>query len=209
MTRECTTGLDDAACAGVLRFWFDEAWNDPEAARDRSSFWYGGAATLDDTIRERFGRELDLASSGALRHWEETATGALAVVVLLDQFSRHCHRGTARAFANDPLALAVAKRAVAAGLATSLPPPGHVFLLHPFHHSEVLAEQERYVAAIDALARTVPPAWREFVQGCVRYAIHHRDVIARFGRFPHRNEALGRPSTEAEREYVERPDGLN
>ena len=209
MTRERTTRVDDAAYAGVLRFWFDEAWADPEVALARSSFWYGGETSLDDTIRERFGRILDLASSGALRHWEETATGALAVVVLLDQFSRHCHRGTARAFANDPLALAVAKRAVAAGLATSLPPPGHVFLLHPFHHSEVLAEQERYVTAIDALARTVPPAWRVFVQGFARYGVHHRDVIARFGRFPHRNEVLGRSSAEAELEHLEQPDGLN
>ncbi len=209
MTRERTTRVDDAAYAGVLRFWFDEAWADPEAALARSSFWYDGETSLDDTIRQRFGGLLDLASSGALRHWEETATGALAVVVLLDQFSRHCHRGTARAFANDPPALAVAKRAIAAGLATSLPPPGLVFLLHPFHHSEVLAEQERYVAAIDALARTVPPAWREFVQGCVRYAVYYRDVIARFGRFPHRNDVLGRSSTEAEREHLSRPHGPN
>ena len=126
----------------------------------------------------------------------------MAVVVLLDQFSRHCHRDSAAAFANDQAALQSAKRTIAAGLDAALPPPGRIFLLHPFHHSESLVEQERYVDAVNTLVRTVPPAWRAFAESFVRYAVHHRAVIARFGRFPHRNAALGRADTGAERDYL-------
>ena len=144
------------------------------------------------------------AAAGRLRDWERTPEGALAIVILLDQVSRHCHRDTAGAFANDAAALAAAKRAIAAGLDRRLPPPGQVFLLHPFHHSESLAEQERYVDAIDGLVRAVPSAWRAFAESFVRYAVHHRDVIARFGRFPHRNATLDRPNTPAEEDYLAR-----
>ena len=126
----------------------------------------------------------------------------MAVVVLLDQFSRHCHRDTADAFANDQAALRSAKRAIDAGLDAALPPPGRIFLLHPFHHSESLVEQERYVDAVNNLVHTVAPAWRTFAGSFVRYAVHHRDVVARFGRFPHRNAALGRTDTAAERDYL-------
>lgn len=191
----------------MLHFWFEDAWSDPAAARARSQFWYGSGESLDDTIRERFGAALRAAAAGTLQDWETTPEGALALVVLLDQFSRHCHRDDAGAFANDDAALAVAKRALDAGHDARLPPPGQAFLLHPFHHSESPAEQERYVAAIDALVRSVAPAWREFAEGFVRYAIHHRDVIARFGRFPHRNEALGRPNTPRERDHLARTGG--
>ncbi len=188
--------------ADILRFWFEDAWSDPVAAAARSEFWYGAAEALDGTIRERFGAALRAAASGALRDWEATPEGAVAVVVLLDQFSRHCHRDSAAAFANDRAALQAAKRTIAAGLDAALPPPGRIFLLHPFHHSESLVEQERYVDAVNTLVRTVPPAWRAFAESFVRYAVHHRDVIARFGRFPHRNEALGRTDTAAERDYL-------
>lgn len=142
------------------------------------------------------------AASGALRDWETAPEGALAVVLLLDQFSRHCHRDSADAFANDRAALQCAKRTIAAGLDAALPPPGRIFLLHPFHHSESLVEQERYVDAVNALVQTVGPDWRTFASHFVRYSVHHRDVIARFGRFPHRNEALGRTDTAAERDYL-------
>ena len=191
----------------VVQFWFEDAWSDPAAAEARSQFWYGGGEALDDTIRERFEPTLRKAAAGTLRDWEKTPEGALATVVLLDQFSRHCHRGSPDAFAQDDAALAVAKRAITGGLDQALPPPGQVFLLHPFHHSESLAEQQHYVDAIDALVRSVPSAWSPFAESFVRYAAHHRDVIARFGRFPHRNEVLGRANTEAEDAYLARTGG--
>ncbi len=128
-------------------------------------------------------------------------------MVLLDQFSRHCDRGTGRAFENDARAAAVADRAIAGGLDRSLPPPGRVFLLHPFHHSETLAEQDRYVDGVGALIESVPHPWRKFVEGFMRYAAHHRDVIARFDRFPHRNEALGRANTASEDAYLAETGG--
>ncbi|MDE0350458.1 MAG: DUF924 domain-containing protein [Gammaproteobacteria bacterium] len=190
-----------------MGFWFEDAWTSPAAADRRGDFWYGAGETLDDLIRTRFAATLDAAARGELGAREATSEGALALVVLLDQFSRHCHRGTGRAFENDVRAVAVAKRAIAGGLDRALPPPGRIFLLHPFHHSETLAEQERYVGGVDALIDSVPPPWREFVDGFARYAAHHRDVIARFGRFPHRNEALGRVNTAAEDDYLAQTGG--
>ena len=197
----------DVSPGGVLGFWFEDAWEDPEAADRRGDFWYGAGEGLDELIRTRFGAALDAAARGDLHDWEATGEGALALVILLDQFSRHCHRDTARAFENDASAIAVAKRAIAAGLDRALPAPGRIFLLHPFHHSETLGEQQRYVDAVDAMIHAVPPAWRTFVEGFVRYAVHHRDVIARFGRFPHRNQALGRANTTVEDEYLARTGG--
>ena len=82
-----------------------------------------------------------------------------------------------------------------------------MFLLHPFHHSESIAEQQRYVNAIHDLVGTVSAAWRPFAERFVSYAVHHRDVVARFGRFPHRNEALGRVNTATEQDYLERTGG--
>lgn len=197
----------EASPEDVLGFWFEDAWEDPEAAERRGDFWYGAGDGLDDLIRARFGATLDAAARGDLEDWEATSAGALALVVLLDQFSRHCHRDTGRSFENDAYAVSVAKRAVAGGLDRALPPPGRIFLLHPFHHSETLAEQQRYVDAVDAMIHSVPPAWRAFVESFVRYAAHHRDVVARFGRFPHRNEALGRANTTAEDDYLARTGG--
>jgi uncharacterized protein (DUF924 family) len=122
-------------------------------------------------------------------------------VILLDQFTRNLYRGTPEAYCGDPIALAVATRALALDRALSI--PGRIFLYHPFHHSEVIAEQNRGVALLERLEQESPPEWRGYLRRSVLGFERHRDTVARFGRFPHRNRVLGRPCTPAEVAFLE------
>ena len=197
------------SAAGVVGFWLADAADSPVAAQAQKQRWYGGDAALDAEIRERFGPLLarlaaDSPTAAQRREaWEASPKGALALVIVLDQFSRHCFRSGPGAFANDALALRVAERAVAAGHHEVLSIPEQVFLHHPFHHSESVSAQRRYVEFTEALLEAAPPEWRDFVESYANYAKEHRDVVARFGRFPHRNAALRRASSAAERDYLE------
>jgi uncharacterized protein (DUF924 family) len=155
--------------------------------------WFKPDADLDREIRERFLPLHEAAVAGKLSEWEQSAEGALALVILLDQFSRNMFRGTARAFASDPQAREVAGRAIARGNDRAVDSKLRTFFYLPFMHSEQLADQERclklYRAARDK-------------EG-IKYAEIHRDAIRRFGRFPHRNKTLGRESTADELAYLE------
>ncbi|MYA17511.1 MAG: DUF924 domain-containing protein, partial [Gammaproteobacteria bacterium] len=176
----------------VLEFWLGPAPDDPDSVVTASKRWYIADDGFDAEIRDRFGAAIEQAQRGFFADWAETPEGALALVILLDQFPRNAHRGTANAFAGDPVALAVAGRAVERGFDRGLACPGRAFLYHPFEHSEDLKDQERSVVLFETLAAQAPNEWHEFAADFVPYALAHRDVIARFGRFPHRNAALGR-----------------
>jgi uncharacterized protein (DUF924 family) len=130
---------------------------------------------------------------GELAAFEDTAEGALALLILLDQFPRNMFRDSARAFATDALARAVADRAIARGFDQVTDATLRPFFYLPFMHSEVLADQDRCIALYAALGD----------QEHLRYAIGHRDIIATFGRFPHRNPTLGRDTTPAERKFLD------
>ena len=125
----------------ILRFWFGEDQYKPELVQQKQKIWYGGGEKIDLEIRENFGELYERATTETLLHWAESAQGALALVILLDQFSRNLFRGTAGAFAQDSMARAVAKRAFNLGLDREMSIPGRIFLLHPFHHSEELVDQ--------------------------------------------------------------------
>lgn len=156
--------------------------------------WYAGGAELDDLVRTKFRAAWDEARAGRLSDWESTPEGALALVIVLDQFSRNMFRGTADAFASDAMARAVADRAIVQGLDLKIAPPLRQFFYLPFEHSEDLADQDRAVALFtERLGEdhyTYP------------YALEHRAEIERFGRFPSRNKALGRMSTPEEIEFL-------
>jgi uncharacterized protein (DUF924 family) len=186
----------------VLGFWFAHAAHDPAAARARVDVWFGDDDAFDAAIRARFAALVDAAARGELAAWEASARGALALVILLDQFPRNVFRGSARAFATDAQALAIARRALAAGHASALAPVEHLFLLLPFEHAESLAAQDECVARAEALAAASPPAWREVMQSFVPFALQHRAIIEQFGRFPHRNAVLERASTPAEAKFL-------
>ena len=154
--------------------------------------WFGKDAAFDREIAARFLGIHETAAARGLADWEGTAAGALALLLLLDQFPRNMFRGSARAFATDPLARAVAERAIAHGFDTAAPGPERIFFYLPFMHSENPADQER------SLALT-----RQADGGNDKYARIHADIIARFGRFPHRNAVLGRTTTPQEQAFLD------
>ena len=186
----------------VHAFWFADALGDPERATRRLDFWFRSTRQTDDTIRERFAPTLKAASDGLLAHWEATPHSRVALVIVLDQFPRNIHRGTADAFRHDPQALAVARRGFAAGHATALSVPERAFLLMPFQHAEDVSVQRESVAHFEKLVSDAPPGWRQFAEGNAKYARLHFEIVERFGRFPHRNAILARPSTPEELEYL-------
>jgi uncharacterized protein (DUF924 family) len=189
----------------IHQFWFGELDEDGLCKTDRNALWFGASDETDARCREFFGAPLTLALNGKLDAWAATDRGLVALVVLLDQFSRNIHRGTALAFGGDPQALALAQDAIASGRHLALPLIHRVFLYLPLEHSEELALQNQCVALFEELAQVGDdPQFASFT----RYALAHRDVIAQFGRFPHRNAMLKRQSTPDELAYLEQHGGF-
>lgn len=187
------------AAQRVLNFWFDR----PGGAEDGAvrGAWFSKNPAFDAEIRARFGALLEQALQGGLRDWDAIGVhGALARILLLDQFTRNSFRDQARAFAGDALAREAALALIDAGLDAQLTPLQRVFAYLPLEHAEDLALQRRSVALFEALAAAAPE-----LTAIADYAQRHLVVIEQFGRFPHRNAALGRPSSVAERDYLARP----
>lgn len=188
-----STALDaatDHRAKEVLRFWF----GDESVYGARRKEWFVKDPALDAEIRSRF---LDLhaaAAGGELAPWQERAAECLALVIVLDQFSRNLFRGEARAFAADARALDAARHAIASGYDGAMLPAERLFLYLPFEHSESLEDQE---LSCELMKGFEPEQYR--------YALRHREIIQRFGRFPHRNDILGRQSTPAEIEFLRQP----
>ena len=186
----------------ILQFWFGDAAEAPAKAEARMPLWFDVSPKTDAGIRARFGTTVEAAERGELASWAGSRRPALALVVLLDQFSRNIWRGTARAFAQDAQALDVARQMVAAGFFGELAPIEQVFLTLPFEHSESLDAQREAVRLCREVAAMAPPDWRPFMESFLPYAEQHHELIARFGRFPHRNAVLGRVSTPEEEAYL-------
>jgi uncharacterized protein (DUF924 family) len=187
----------------VLTFWFADAHENPKSANARARLWFRASRDFDREIAER---GAEIAAEGAadrLAAWALTPGGALAHVLVLDQFARNLHRGTPNAFACDPLALSAAREAITAGFDEVLRPLERAFLYMPMQHAEDLAVQEEGVARYRELHDRADPEWQKVLRSFRDAAVEHRDIIARFGRFPHRNAILGRGSTEAEDAYLE------
>ena len=168
--------------ADILAFWQD-------AGPQR---WFARDDEFDSRVRARFLSVHEAAAAGLLAAWEETADGALVLLIVLDQFPRNMFRDRGRAYASDALARAVAARALARGFDLRFANPERRFFYLPFMHSEYLADQERCVSLCAAAGD------REGVD----YAIVHADIIRRFGRFPHRNAVLGRATTAEEAAFL-------
>jgi uncharacterized protein (DUF924 family) len=172
-----------ASAEQVLAFW-------REAGPDK---WFEKDEAFDEAIRRHFLETYEAAAAGQLSDWEAGREAALALVIVLDQFPRNMFRGTARAFAADHLARAVADRAIARGFDLATPLQERSFFYLPFEHSEALADQERCCALCRATGDADLLKWAEL----------HADVVRRFGRFPHRNAALGRASTADEQNFLD------
>jgi uncharacterized protein (DUF924 family) len=161
---------------------------------------------FDALLRERFGALHEQASRGELDTWSATPRGRVALVILLDQLSRNLYRGSARSFAQDPRALAIALQGMEAGELEVLVPFHRYFLIMPLMHSEDLAMQERCVELFGDLARReADSGLRKRFDSAADFAARHRDIVKRFGRFPHRNALLGRQSTAEELSFLQQP----
>lgn len=165
-------------------------WREAGAAK-----WFAKDKAFDASIRARFESLHFAAARGELTDWSGSSEGALALLLLLDQFPRNLFRGSAHAFATDPLALSLARAAIAAGHDTAAPADLRVFFYLPFEHSEAPADQDRCVALCRALDAATGSEW-------TNWAGLHRSIVARFGRFPHRNAMLGRGSTAEELAFL-------
>jgi len=191
------TAVKQASPAEILDVWFGPDLG-PWQPR-----WFVADPAFDAAIRDRFGALLGPARDGALDAWAATPDGALALLLVLDQFPRNLHRGTPIAFASDPHARAIARQAVLRdGLDRGFSPSARCFLYLPFEHSEAAADQDCSVALFEGLRDDPVHA---APGGSIAYAWAHRAVIRRFGRFPHRNAVLGRTSTPEEVAYLAQP----
>jgi len=184
----------DPLAVAILDFWLGQ----PGSAErgDGRDAWFRKDPAFDDAIRQRFGDAVNIAVAGGFGEWCNAAGGALARVLLLDQFTRNIFRDTPRAFAGDARALATAEDAIARGLDRELEPYGRWFLYMPFEHAEDVAAQRRSLELFGALGNEMNEP------SGLLWAQKHADVIFRFGRFPHRNAILGRASTPEELEFL-------
>jgi uncharacterized protein (DUF924 family) len=155
--------------------------------------WFSKNASFDRQTRVRFLPTYKAASAGELTHWERTPDSTLALAIVLDQFPRNMFRGSSRAFAADPLARRIARRAVAKGFDQLVPRVERQFLYLPFEHSESMADQQRCIALFRAAFDAESLKWAEL----------HADIIRKFGRFPHRNAVLGRTTTAREQAFLD------
>ena len=179
----------------VLHFWFGP----PEMRGKARAEWFRKDEKFDAEIRRLFGTLHAAAAMGELETWRAEPRLMLALVIVLDQFSRNLYRGDARAFAQDARALQCAREALARGDDAKLLPVERQFLYMPFEHSEDLAAQDCAVELMRALDAY------EATRGLVEWVERHREVIRRFGRFPHRNALLSRASTSEEAEFLKQP----
>lgn len=197
-------GADD-----ILEFWLGAARPGNAQALHKRQQWFTKSDAFDAEMRQRFGATVQAALDGQLDGWAREPWGRLALILLLDQFTRNIHRGTPQAFAGDPQALALALGAMESGMDLQLPEVLRIFVYLPLEHAEDPAMQRRSVLAFAALVQATELAGdadlRQFMQGTHDYAWRHQEVIARFGRFPHRNAVLGRVSTPGEVDYLARP----
>jgi uncharacterized protein (DUF924 family) len=167
--------------ADILAFW-------REAGRDR---WYRKDDAFDAEVRRRYLELWRAAAAGELSSWEASDDGALALVIVLDQFPRNMFRGEAQAFSSDAAAREVAHRAIVRGADARIEPVLQEFIYMPFMHSEHLVDQLRCVEL-----------FRDSEEN-IKYAREHADIIRRFGRFPHRNHILGRTTTPEEKTFLD------
>lgn len=176
------TSVVPAEAASVIAFWQEAG----------PSMWFAKEAVFDRRFRERFLAAHETAAAGALSHWRETPQGALALVILLDQFPRNAFRGTARMYATDDIARHIADEAIRNGFDLRVEKRLSLFLYLPFAHSENRADQERSVALVERLG-----------EPDLSHATHHRDIVLRFARFPHRNPILGREMRPEEQRFLD------
>lgn len=196
---------DETRPEAVVRFWLGDDSDDPRTVDAHRKYWFTKDPAFDRRVAEEFGTDVERASRGELDHWARSPRGALALVLVCDQFPRNIHRGTPRAFALDERALRTARALVAHGDDAALGYVERAFLYMPLMHAEDLDAQQLGVERFAALAGEAPSPLSKTMRNFHHYAERHMEIVQRFGRFPHRNAILGRESTPDEAEFLQQP----
>lgn len=186
----------------VLTFWFGDGLGLGWPSTSRSDLWFGGDSVLDRQITAQFGLWVHDAVAGGLQTWETVPVTRLALIILLDQFTRNVYRGSKQAYAGDARAQALVTDTLAKDSDPQLPWAGRAFMYMPLMHAENLAHQDECMRQFTQLHADVPDALKASIQSHMKSAHEHRDIIAKFGRFPYRNAVLGRTSTVPEQEFL-------
>lgn len=187
----------------ILDFWFGELDEHGLPDSEHRNRWFRSSRAFDQEIRRRFMSMVLFASEDGLRHWRNLPGGALAEIILLDQFTRQIHRGGALAFDNDKLAIRLCRNAMRNGHDMALPAVQRAFLYMPLQHSEKMEDQNLSVDCYEQLATATSGIAGDFMESFLQSARDHRAIIQKFGRFPHRNKALKRTPTADEEAYLE------
>jgi uncharacterized protein (DUF924 family) len=199
----------------ILQFWFGPRPYTLAAVQQHSRFWFGSARApelipqTDELIRERFADTVQAAAAGELRSWDSSPRRRLALILVLDQFSRHCYRGQGQAYAQDHAALSLSISGMQFGADAALDPIERIFFYMPLQHAESLDVQDESVAAFRRLLSEAPAELRDFFTDSLRAAVEHRYLIERFGRFPYRNAALGRENNEREADWLSQDERID
>ena len=198
----------DPRLSQVLEYWLGAELPSNASALSRKALWFTKSEDTDEEIRHLFGGLLQEALAGKLDgEAAEQPLGLLAVLIVLDQFTRNAYRGTPKSFAGDAKALQLALQGIERGwdVHESVPPVARIFMYLPLEHAEDKAMQASSVVAFEQLHQEATPEVKDFFAGTLDYAHKHQVVIEQFGRFPHRNAILGRESTDAEKTYLSQP----
>lgn len=187
----------------ILEFWFGTFPDAYSSDPTRVDMWFRNGSAYDQEIFIKFGALYDRAVNDELDHWLEMPRGRLAVIIMLDQFSRHIHRGHPESFAQDEKCQQICLDGIGAGDDLNLHPVERGFFYLPLEHAEDLDRQNLAVEAFFRLAQDVPESHRKPFMAMLDFAQRHHYVIERFGRFPELNEILGRESSEEERAFIE------
>lgn len=187
----------------IIDYWFGQLDQDGFSSAEANQKWWSGTDEIDLEISHRFESLIQSAFKHELDEWKETSLGQLALIILLDQFTRNIYRGTEQAFSGDHHALEICKQGLSRKFDLELPIEYRVFFYMPLEHSENLEDQELCIRLLSALKRECPESKQQLIDSYVGFAQQHKQIIEQFGRFPHRNAALNRTNTAEELAYLE------
>ncbi|MBT8470404.1 MAG: DUF924 domain-containing protein [Myxococcales bacterium] len=190
---------------GILDFWFGELNEHGCSSPEHRKRWWTKSDAFDEAIQSHFLDDYEAIAAGEREAWRSTARGALAYIIVLDQFSRNMFRGTPKMFASDELAREVCREGLDAGFDAELSFDERVFFYLPLEHGESMEDLELCMELFDGLVDSAPQPLEGDARYYLDFALRHKAIIERFGRYPHRNEILGRATSDEEAKFLEEP----
>ena len=192
----------------ALHYWFGHVEETSLPSEHRTWVWFSSDPVVDAEIKEKFQEDFDKILNGEHADWENTPRGNLALIIFLDQFSRHIHRNTMKAYTQDAKALALCLKGIENQHDHMLSLMERAFFYFPLMHSENPEMQSLSLRAYEMLLSLSFPEVRPAFEKFLDHAIRYHEIISRFGRFPYRNKTLGRVSAPAEEEFLKNAGAL-